>query len=159
MRPGEPLIEALDLTPHPEGGWYRRTWVADASEGERPRGSAIYYLLLEGEASAAHRIDATELWHFCAGDPLELMREWPDGRRDVSVLGSDVGAGHFPQIVVEPHVWQSARPLGRYALVGTTVVPAFQFEGFERRDAPGAWSGTAASARQDAVPDPEEETT
>jgi predicted cupin superfamily sugar epimerase len=136
VRPGESLIAALQLAPHPEGGWYRRTWVADAAEGARPAASAIYYLLLEGEESAAHRIDATELWHFYAGDPLELAREWPDGRRNVAVLGPDVAAGHVPQAVVEPGVWQSARPLGRFALVGATVVPAFTFEGFELRNAP-----------------------
>jgi predicted cupin superfamily sugar epimerase len=136
VRPGESLIATLRLAPHPEGGWYRRTWVADAAEGARPAASAIYYLLLEGEESAAHRIDATELWHFYAGDPLELTREWPDGRRSVDVLGPDVAAGQIPQAVVEPRVWQSARPLGRFALVGATVVPAFTFEGFELRETP-----------------------
>ena len=138
MRPGESLIEALGLVPHPEGGWYRRTWEAPASVGERPATSAIYYLLLDEEYSAPHRIDATEIWHFYAGDPLELRREWPDGRTDLSVLGPNVSAGQRPQIVVEVGVWQSARPLGRYALVGATVTPAFVFEGFELRDRPGA---------------------
>ena len=139
MRPGERLIAALDLAPHPEGGWYRRTWVAGAEEGRRPAGSAIYYLLLAGEASAPHRLDATELWHFYAGDPLELSREWPDGRREVQILGPNVGAGHAPQLVVDAGVWQWARPLGRYALVGATVTPAFSFDGFELR-APGLTS-------------------
>ena len=97
QRPGESLIAALDLAPHPEGGWYRRTWVAEAGHGTRPGGSAIYYLLLQGEVSAPHRIDATELWHFYDGDPLELSREWPDGRRDVQVLGPDVAAGQRPR--------------------------------------------------------------
>jgi len=133
MRPGESLIAALDLAPHPEGGWYRRTWEAPAAPGERPAGSAIYYLLLEGEVSAPHRIDAAELWHFYAGDPLELQREWPDGRHDVTILGSDVAADHRPQLVVDAGVWQSARPLGQYALVGATVTPGFTFEGFELR--------------------------
>jgi uncharacterized protein len=133
VRPGEFLIAALDLAPHPEGGWYRRTWVAPASAGVRPAGSAIYYLLLDGEVSAPHRIDATEVWHFYAGDPLELNREWPDGRADSVVLGPDVAAGQTPQAVVEPGVWQSARPLGAFALVGATVTPAFVFEGFELR--------------------------
>ena len=64
-------------------------------------------------------------------------REWPDGRRHVQVLGPDVAAGHAPQVVVEAGVWQSARPLGRYALVGATVTPAFSFEGFELRQDPG----------------------
>jgi predicted cupin superfamily sugar epimerase len=133
VRPGEFLIAALDLAPHPEGGWYRRTWVAPASAGARPAGSAINYLLLDGEVSAPHRIDATEVWHFYAGDPLELNREWPDGRVDSVVLGPDVAAGQTPQAVVEPGVWQSARPLGAFAFVGATVTPAFTFEGFELR--------------------------
>jgi predicted cupin superfamily sugar epimerase len=136
MRPGEFLIATLDLSPHPEGGWYRRTWVAAAEDGERPRGSAIYYLLLEGEVSAPHRIDATELWHFYAGDPLELTLEPPDASPRVQVLGPDVAAGHVPQAVVEPGVWQSARSLGRFTLVGATVSPAFCFEGFELRQGP-----------------------
>lgn len=134
MRSGQSLIETLGLVPHPEGGWYRRTWEAAAKGGERPAGSAIYYLLLEGEVSAPHRIDATELWHFYDGDPLELGQEWPDGRTDVTILGPDVWAGQRPQLVVEAGVWQSARPLGAFALVGATVTPAFQFEGFELRE-------------------------
>ena len=36
-------------------------------------------------------------------------------------------------MVVEAGVWQSARPLGGYSLVGATVTPAFTFEGFELR--------------------------
>lgn len=134
MPPGEELIAALGLVPHPEGGWYRRTWVAPAAQGERPGGSAIYYLLLESEVSAPHRIDATELWHFYAGDPLELRLERPDGQRSSHVLGPDVVAGQVPQVVVEAGVWQSARPLGAYSLVGATVTPAFTFEGFELRE-------------------------
>ena len=133
MRPGRFLIETLGLEPHPEGGWYRRTWEAPADAGERPAASAIYYLLLEGEVSAPHRIDATELWHFYAGDPLELRREWPGGRTDVSVLGPDVSAGQRPQAVVDAGVWQSARPLGAFTLAGATVTPAFRFTGFELR--------------------------
>ena len=101
---------------------------------ERPCGSAIYYLLLDGEVSAPHRIDATELWHFYEGDPLELTLEWPDGtarRRRSS--GPMSASGQAPQTVVEAGVWQSARPLGGYSLVGATVTPAFTFEGFELR--------------------------
>ena len=107
--------------------------MAQAEPGQRPGGSAIYYLLLHGEVSAPHRLDATELWHFYRGDPLELGLEWPDGRRAVHVVGPDVASGHAPQVVVEPGVWQSARPLGHYSLVGATVTPAFTFEGFELR--------------------------
>jgi predicted cupin superfamily sugar epimerase len=138
MRPGEDLIEFLGLVPHPEGGWYRRTWEAPAKAGDRPAASAIYYLLLEGEVSLPHRIDAIELWHFYDGDPLELVREPPGGAPQTTILGLDLADGQRPQAVVEAGVWQSARPLGRYALMGATVTPAFMFEGFELRDRRGA---------------------
>jgi uncharacterized protein len=134
MRPGVDLISSLGLSPHPEGGWYRRTWVAPSIGGQRPMGSAILYLLLEGEVSAPHRIDATEIWHHYGGDPLELTIERANSTVDVHLLGPDIGAGQVPQVVVPPGPWQSARPLGRYALMGATVTPAFAFEGFELRD-------------------------
>lgn len=135
MRPGEQLIAALDLAPHPEGGWFRRTWVAPTiTDAERPQGSAILYLLLEGEVSAPHRVDATEIWHFYEGDPLELVIEWSEAHRTTTVLGSDVMGGQSVQAIVPAGLWQSARPLGRYALVGATVTPAFTFEGFELRE-------------------------
>jgi hypothetical protein len=107
--------------------------VADSADGERPSGSAIVYLLLEGERSASHRIDATEVWHFYAGDPLELRLEAPDDSVEIAVMGPDVVAGQSPQVVVPAGIWQSARPLGRFALMGATVTPAFTFEGFELR--------------------------
>ena len=106
-------------------------------------------------SSAWHRIDATELWHFYAGDPLELRREWPDGTAGACRSSGPTSApGQSPQAVVEAGVWQSARPLGRYTLVGATVTPAFTFEGFELREgvrAPGRhdrpfWLGRSADA-------------
>jgi len=38
------IIAQLSLQPHPEGGWYRETWRAEAEEGVRSAGTAIYYL-------------------------------------------------------------------------------------------------------------------
>jgi uncharacterized protein len=139
MRSGGALISALRLSAHPEGGWYRRTWEAPAEAGARPAGSAILYLLLKGERSAPHRIDATELWHFYAGDPLELRCEWPGGRTDVHVMGPEVLADQEAQVVVPPGIWQTAHSLGSYSLMGATVCPAFTFDGFELwEDPPGS---------------------
>jgi uncharacterized protein len=57
------LIDALGLQPHPEGGWFAETWGAPAEADDRPAGTAIYFLLREGEASHWHRVDAVEIWH------------------------------------------------------------------------------------------------
>lgn len=126
----ERLIRQLGLEPHPEGGWYRETWRHVAGEGERGAGTAIYFLLREGERSAWHRVDAAEIWHFYRGAPLEL--EVVDrGARRVERLGSALNDGERPQRVVPAGAWQRARSLGAFTLVGCTVSPAFEFSGFE----------------------------
>lgn len=124
------IIARLGLAPHPEGGWYRETWRAEA-EG-RPPGTAILFLLKAGERSHWHRIDATEIWHFHAGAPLILSvaADAAGPAREIR-LGPDVLAGESPQGIVPPHHWQAARSTGDWSLVGCTVSPGFRFEGFE----------------------------
>jgi uncharacterized protein len=52
-------------------------------------------------------------------------------------LGTDLGLGERPQGVVSRGIWQAARSLGAWTLVGCTVSPAFDFSGFEL--APPGW--------------------
>ncbi|TCL09230.1 hypothetical protein BXY66_1275 [Shimia isoporae] len=126
------IIAHLDLAPHPEGGHYRQTWIAGSQDGERPAGTAIYFLLKEGEASHWHRVDATEIWHHYAGDPLILsLAETEKGPARDHTLGPDLTSGALPQLIVPEGHWQAARSTGGWTLVGCTVSPAFQFEGFE----------------------------
>ena len=133
----EEVVRLLGLQPHPEGGFYRETFRAPAAQGARAASTAIYYLLREGDVSAWHRTDADEVWHHYAGAPLELSQS-VDGRERSSVrLGTDLAVGERPQAVVPAGVWQSARPLGGWVLVGCTVAPGFEFAGFEM--APAGW--------------------
>jgi predicted cupin superfamily sugar epimerase len=124
------LIERLGLVPHPEGGWYRETWRADAPVGVRASGTSIYYLLEAGDRSHWHRVDATEIWHHYAGAPLLLELSDGHDRREVH-LGDALGEGQRPQVIVATGEWQAARSLGEFTLVGCTVSPAFEFAGFE----------------------------
>ncbi|EKE72719.1 cupin domain-containing protein [Celeribacter baekdonensis] len=128
----EALIQRLKLQPHPEGGYFRQTWVAKAKDGTRPAGTCIYFLLKAGENSHWHRVDAVEIWHYYAGAPLILSLSETDGgpARDV-ILGPDFAQGQEPQRIVPKGVWQAARSTGDYTLVGCTVSPGFRFEGFE----------------------------
>ena len=125
------IIKTLSLAPHPEGGWYRQTWIDSESTG-RPSGTAIYYLLEAGQNSHWHRVDATEIWHFYAGAPLTLSLSATQAgpARDHS-LGPDLTAGQTPQIIVPKDHWQSARSTGGFTLVGCTVSPGFSFDGFD----------------------------
>ena len=130
MTDADEVIELLELEPHPEGGWFRETW-------REPATTAIHYLLKAGERSNWHRVDATEIWHFYAGDPLGLATSTDGREASHQVLGPDLAAGQRPQVVVPAGVWQAARPRGAWSLVGCTVSPAFSFEGFEL--APPGW--------------------
>ena len=130
------IIAALDMHPHPEGGYYAETF-RDETGGARGHSTAIYYLLSAGERSHWHRIDAVEIWHYYAGGPLALTIS-PNGHDAHSVrLGPHVTAGDRPQGIVPAGAWQTAEPLGRWTLVGCTVAPGFSFDTFEL--APDDW--------------------
>lgn len=129
------VIRELGLQPHPEGGHFRETF-RDAGEG-RAASTAIYYLLQADERSHWHRVDAVEVWHWYAGAALALSVS-PNGH-DIAAthLGPEIHLGQRPQAVVPAGAWQAAVSLGAWTLVGCTVVPGFEFAGFEL--APPDW--------------------
>lgn len=128
------IVARLGLQPHPEGGCYKETWRHQPKSGGRGAGTAIYFLLRAGEVSRWHRVDADEIWHHYQGAPLELLMTADldeAGSASRHVLGP-LGEGEAqPQVRVPAGIWQSARSLGDFTLVGCTVSPAFLFEGFE----------------------------
>ncbi len=139
MSAARQIIDALQLEPHPEGGWYRETWRAPAPPGERPSATAIVFLLDQGQRSHWHKVDATELWLFHAGSPLRLDRAaGDDGPVRTGRLGPDVLAGEQPQLWVAPDEWQSAEADRGWSLVSCIVSPGFDFAGFTL--APPGWS-------------------
>jgi predicted cupin superfamily sugar epimerase len=133
------LIETLGLEPHPEGGWYRETWRAAAAPGERAAATAILFLLEAGQRSHWHKVDATELWLFHAGSPLQLRTSAADaGPVRETRLGGDPLAGEQPQVRIAPGEWQAAEADRGWALVSCIVSPAFDFAGFSL--APPGWA-------------------
>ena len=131
MPTADQIIAALNLAPHPEGGWYRQTWAAEPVNG-RPSGTCIYFLLKSGQSSHWHRVDAAEIWLYHAGAPLVLSRAaTTQGPATETTLGPDILAGQSPQLIVAPNHWQAARTTGDWTLVSCTVSPGFLFEAFE----------------------------
>ncbi|OBV11658.1 Protein containing DUF985 [Erythrobacter dokdonensis DSW-74] len=140
------MIEQLGLAPHPEGGWYKETWRGEPGADGRAGGTAIIFLLRAGEASHWHRVDASELWLWQAGDPLELRLAASDaGPVRTVTLGKDIATGQQLQGLVAKDEWQAARPFGEpqhgYTLVSCVVVPGFDFAGFTL--APEGWEPQA----------------
>lgn len=140
-----PLVKALDLQQHPEGGWYKELWKAsfeipqqvlgEAYSGPRFSATSIYFLLHPGEFSEWHTVLSDELWLWHSGSPLQLTLggtgEQP-GQEEHIILGPDVLNGQQPQALVPAHVWQKAKPLGdEPVFVSCVVAPGFHFDDFK----------------------------
>jgi predicted cupin superfamily sugar epimerase len=141
----EDVKKLLGLRPHPrEGGWYVRTYEAAETvgaeafgdmryAGARRTGTAIYYLLEPETFSEMHRLKSDEVFHFYAGEAVEMLQLTADGKGATVAIGNDLLRGQRPQVVVERGVWQGSRLVegGRWALLGCTVSPGFEFEDYE----------------------------
>lgn len=140
----EEIISRLGLEPLPfEGGYYRETYrteeravplrLRDAPSAHRERayGTAIYYLVTPENFSAFHRVESDEIFHFYAGDTVELVLLSEKGA-EVLPLGPALVDGECPQRIVPKGVWQGLRlkPGGKWALLGCTVSPGFDFLDF-----------------------------
>lgn len=139
-----PLAEALDLEPHPEGGWFRETYRSSVRfeppgyGAERSAATAIYYLLGPGDQSSWHTVRSDELWLWHRGGALELLLGGDGGQPGEApqriFLGPEPGAGQAPQALVPAGTWQAARPAGAEEVLVTCVVaPGFDFADFRLR--------------------------
>jgi len=139
-------IDRLDLEPHPEGGYYRETYRADVTlpveslpdrfEGARDASALIYFLLPGDEYSALHRIRQDEAWHFYEGSSLTLHQIRPDGTYSAQRLARTTDSHGCFHTVVPAETWFGATvdDPDRFALVGCTTAPAFDFADFELAD-------------------------
>ena len=139
------IIEAMGLKPLPEeGGFYRETYRSDYganpartfgvdADTQRDLCTAIYYLIHTKSFSAIHRIKADEIFHFYAGDPVEMFQIDSKGNKSLTKMGSNVLEGEHPQVIVPRNDWQALKLVDgeSWALLGTTVAPGFEFEDFE----------------------------
>ena len=82
------------------------------------------------------------MWHWYAGAPMELHQF--DGKQTtVEILGMDITSGQRPQLLVAADKWQKSVPVNGWVLVGCTVCPGFEFDGFEL--APPGWEPQVTS--------------
>jgi predicted cupin superfamily sugar epimerase len=157
------LSVALDLQPHPEGGFYRETYAAEikvvAEHGVRAAATAILFLLTAESPSRFHRLLSDELWLYHGGAPVELVSLQPDGSSETALLA---GAGNVlrselitPQAIVPAGAWQAARVLPGdgvdWALLTCIVTPGFDFDDFElgeRRSLLAAYPSQAEAIRR-----------
>lgn len=127
-----PRAAQLRLQPHPEGGWYRRTWASGGRvttpAGERAAATMILFLLPAGEQSAWHRVASDEiwLWHGPATLTLELGGDGDRPQAEELVLLD----AENPQALVPGGDWQRTLVSDGEVLVSCVVSPGFDFADF-----------------------------
>ncbi len=138
----EEIINSLDLTAHPEGGYYKETYrsvgninsdsLDESYQGKRSYSTCIYFLLTSDDFSAFHKIKQDEIWHFHEGSPIQLHTISEKGKHHKYTIGNDFINGETPQLVVPGNHWFAASVTeeNSYALVSCTVSPGFDFSDF-----------------------------
>ena len=147
MSAAEDIIRALALEPLAiEGGFFRETYRSREMlsgpqlppeyprEARRSLATSIYYLLTPETFSEMHRLPTEEIYHVYLGGPVRMLQLIADGSGREVLLGSNVLAGHQPQIIVPAGVWQGSllEPGVEFALLGTTMTPGFDYADYER---------------------------
>ncbi len=134
----EEIIEKFQLEPlNIEGGYFRRLYTHPQTitiDGRRrPLATSIYYLVTKSSFSALHRLKSDEIFHFYAGDPVEMLQLTEVGEGLRIVMGSNFALNHEAQVIVPSGTWQGTRLIngGQWALLGTTVHPGFDDADFE----------------------------
>lgn len=131
MKTAEEWIEQLDLTPHPEGGYYREVERSGKSFGQtdenRPQYTTIYFLLTAENHSRFHQLTSDEIWFFHDGSPLTVHTISPAGEYTPNKIGFD---SKLQFKVPAGDIFGSSVENG-YALVSCMVVPGFDFSDFK----------------------------
>jgi hypothetical protein len=137
MNTAQKIITKLKLKPHPkEGGFFIETYRSKDKNKKRSIATAIYFFLTPKTFSSMHKLDSDEIFHFYAGDPVEILQLHPNGKGEIIILGNDVFKGMQPQVIVKKNVWQGSRLIkgGKFALLGTTVSPGFEYKDYHDGD-------------------------
>jgi predicted cupin superfamily sugar epimerase len=136
------IIKLFRMKPLPnEGGFYAETYrcpekIRFKTLGLRNISTAILYLLTPETCSKLHRLKSDEIFHFYLGDPVTMLLLHHGGETEIITLGPDILKGHRIQVIVPRNTWQGCllKKGGKFALLGTTVAPGFEFADFEIGD-------------------------
>lgn len=129
------FIKHYRLSPHPEGGWFRRTYSSSSTvlldRGERLCGSSIYYFLKQSEHSCLHSLKSDETWYFHFGSSVRIHLFSTSEYHSVD-LGHDWQCGEVAQYSIPAGVVFGAEPLQQKgALMSCSVCPGFAIDDFK----------------------------
>jgi uncharacterized protein len=142
-RNAEIWIKRLNLTAHPEGGYFNEVYRSDEIipkaalqeryNADRNISTSIYFLLKEEQISHFHKLNSDEIWHFYDGSSLTIYIIDKTGILKKQKLGLDFNNGEVPQFTIPKECWFAAEVNDKksFTLIGCTVAPGFDFADFQ----------------------------
>jgi predicted cupin superfamily sugar epimerase len=152
------LIRALQLKPHPEGGFFRRTHehrrlvpnpflsaaaapYTTTDNATRPASTSIHYLLTPASSVGYWHRNKALTYHFLHRGRGRYRLIHEDGKVEEYVVGHNVEGGERIMWIVEGGVWKSSalEPAegedGKEGLlISEVIVPGFEFRDHEFLD-------------------------
>ena len=132
-------IKYLNLTAHPEGGYFCENY-RNASElnidekysGKRNLATSIYYMLEYEQFSKLHRLKSDEIWYFHHGAPLKV-HVFNNNLYQSYVLGTNFNKNQLLQLIIPAGAIFGAEVLesNSFTILGCMVSPGFHFDDFE----------------------------
>lgn len=138
----ELLIEKLNLSKHPEGGFYSENYrsgvsipgniIAKNYDGNRCLGTSIYFLLNGKDISHFHKLKSDEIWYHHLGSNIIIHMISLDGNYRKEILGANTDKSLF-SVLIPKDTWFAAELEDHttYGLVSCVVFPGFEFQDFE----------------------------
>lgn len=126
------LIESLQLSPHVEGGYFRRTYCSPRTTADTPSRaymSSIFYLLTDDSPTGHLHCNRSDIVHYYqGGGVLRYSLLHDDGRTEQVLMGPDLSAGQQWQLTVPGGTWKASELVsGEWALISEAVCPGFDF--------------------------------
>jgi len=140
------IKRTLNLQRHPTCGYVALTYCSGLTTpasslpaeygGDRPVGSALYFLVDPDAPIVLHRIRSDQQYHHYLGDPLELVMLLADGTAKFVTVGTDLTSGMRPQCFIPGGTFHTARLRsgGAFALLGSTEWPGVDPSDVEHGD-------------------------
>jgi len=129
-----PIHERLQLSPHPEGGYFREYYrgaeSVETAAGKRSTATSIYFLLYQNDVSHLHRLVHDEIWYWHEGGDAVVHVITQAGE----YRAMRVGPGGDYAVVVPAGCWFGASCSGSHVLLSAMVAPGFDFADFELAD-------------------------
>lgn len=132
-------ISYLNLTAHPEGGYfcenYRNSIEVSLNEthsGVRNLATSIYYMLQSPQISKLHKLKSDEIWYFHYGAPL-IVHVFQQNQYQSYTLGINLEENQLLQLILPAGAIFGAEVAvdNSFTIMGCMVAPGFHFNDFQ----------------------------